>query len=244
MPDAARDGLAPAGAALILRLAVPRPGGHLHPQVWQRRKMRFEGTLVQWNDDRGFGFIEPDPGGDPIFVHIKAFPPGTGRPKAGLRLSFEIEPGPTGRKRATSVRFPARTPIRRGRAQEKPATWTLPRLLVLPLFVAVFWYVATRWSVRPPVVLTYLLVSVVAFMAYALDKSAAIQGRWRIPENVLHALAVACGWPGALLAQQWLRHKSSKTAFVEVFWATIVINIGAFVAIHTPVVGAILARVA
>ena len=42
--------------------------------------MRFEGTLKSWNDDRGFGFIDPSLGGDQVFVHIKAFSKRNGRP--------------------------------------------------------------------------------------------------------------------------------------------------------------------
>ena len=46
-------------------------------------QMRFEGVLSQWNDERGFGFIEPTQGGQEIFVHIKAFRQLAGRPQAG-----------------------------------------------------------------------------------------------------------------------------------------------------------------
>ena len=35
--------------------------------------MRLDGTIKSWNDERGFGFIEPTQGGPEIFVHIKAF---------------------------------------------------------------------------------------------------------------------------------------------------------------------------
>jgi uncharacterized membrane protein YsdA (DUF1294 family) len=70
----------------------------------------------------------------------------------------------------------------------------------------------------------YLLMSIVAFIAYALDKSAAKNNRWRTPESTLHLLGLLGGWPGALLAQRWLRHKSKKTAFLVVFWATVLIN--------------------
>ena len=40
-------------------------------------RMQFSRTLKSWNDDCGFGFIEPTHGGQKIFVHIKAFPAGT-----------------------------------------------------------------------------------------------------------------------------------------------------------------------
>jgi uncharacterized membrane protein YsdA (DUF1294 family) len=73
----------------------------------------------------------------------------------------------------------------------------------------------------------YLLMSILAFIAYAVDKSAAKHNRWRTQESTLHLLGVLGGWPGALLAQRWLRHKSKKTAFLVVFWLTVLINCAA-----------------
>lgn len=198
--------------------------------------MRFDGKIETWNDERGFGFIQPVQGGDEIFVHIKAFPPRTGRPMVGLAVSFEVEPGPNGKKRAKAVQFIRQASRRNPQRHESPAPWTLPRMLVLPAFAAIFWFVASRWPVKPAVSTTYLLLSGVTFMAYALDKSAAIQGRWRTSESTLHLLALACGWPGALLAQQWLRHKSCKPSFVSAYWVTVAANITGFVALHTPLV--------
>jgi uncharacterized membrane protein YsdA (DUF1294 family)/cold shock CspA family protein len=174
--------------------------------------MQFSGTLKSWNDDRGFGFIEATQGGQEIFVHIKAFPAGTGRPSVGQQLTFDVETTDNGKKRARSVQYPARVRTHRRPREESPARWTLPRLLVIPAFTAIYGYAAWRWGFRPPVLLAYLGLSLAAFMAYAFDKSAAISGRCRTAENTLHLFALAGGWPGALLAQQWLRHKRVNRA--------------------------------
>ena len=65
--------------------------------------MRFEGTLKTWNDERGFGFLEPLRGGEDIFVHVKELRARTGRPQVGQLMSFEVELGPQGKKRAKNV---------------------------------------------------------------------------------------------------------------------------------------------
>jgi uncharacterized membrane protein YsdA (DUF1294 family) len=62
-----------------------------------------------------------------------------------------------------------------------------------------------------------------------MDKSAARSGERRTPESTLHLLALAGGWPGALLAQQFLRHKSTKAEFRRTFWVTVVLNVAGFV---------------
>lgn len=196
--------------------------------------MRFDGTLKSWNDERGFGFIEPRLGGQEIFVHIKSFPSGTGRPIIGLPLSFEVEVGPNGKKRAKTVQFSGRSNKRAPNRMAPPAPWTIPRLLVIPAFMLLYLYVVSRFSFRPGIAIAYLVVSGIAFIAYALDKSAAIQGRWRIPESTLLLFGLACGWPGALLAQQLLRHKTSKPSFVSAFWATVMLNFAGLYAAHSP----------
>ena len=196
--------------------------------------MRFDGTLKSWNDDRGFGFVEPKQGGQDIFVHIKSFPAGTGRPTVGLPLSFEVELGPSGKKRAKAVQFLRQSKRPMPRYEESTAPWTIARVLAIPVFALLYWYVVSRYPVNPIIALVYLVASIVAFLAYALDKSAAKQGRWRIPESTLHVLDLACGWPGALLAQQLFRHKTSKPSFVSAFWVTVLLNFAGFYAAHSP----------
>ncbi|MCC6070061.1 DUF1294 domain-containing protein [Massilia sp. GCM10020059] len=70
----------------------------------------------------------------------------------------------------------------------------------------------------------YACASTLCFAAYARDKRAARTGRRRTPEQTLLLLGLACGWPGAFLAQRALRHKSSKHAFQRKFWFTVVLN--------------------
>ncbi|MGO2075002.1 MAG: DUF1294 domain-containing protein, partial [Pseudoalteromonas sp.] len=41
---------------------------------------------------------------------------------------------------------------------------------------------------------------------------------------------LCCGWPGALLAQQWFRHKSKKRRFIVILWFIIVLNLALFIA--------------
>jgi uncharacterized membrane protein YsdA (DUF1294 family) len=40
-------------------------------------------------------------------------------------------------------------------------------------------------------------------------------------------LGLACGWPGALLAQRWLRHKTIKTPFQIAYWFSVAANVAA-----------------
>lgn len=75
----------------------------------------------------------------------------------------------------------------------------------------------------------YLILSAIAYSLYAIDKSAAREERRRIPERTLHLIALAGGWPGAILAQQHLRHKTVKVSFQLVFWLTVAFNCAALV---------------
>ncbi len=74
------------------------------------------------------------------------------------------------------------------------------------------------------VLAVYGVASVAAYIAYATDKSAARRDAWRVRERTLHLLGLAGGWPGALIAQRVLRHKSAKRSFRAVFWLTVVLN--------------------
>lgn len=184
--------------------------------------MRHQGRLFDWKDAKGFGFIVPDAGGAQVFVHIKAFSDRRYRPGGGERVSYALLRDEKGRLRAMDV-----VVIGPVRGRRSPVSLPVDGLAALLMVAAFFWALlaAARSGHLPGMlVAVYALASAVAFVAYAVDKSAAINDRWRTPESRLHLLALAGGWPGALLAQRLLRHKSSKLPFQLLFWATVVLH--------------------
>ena len=208
------------------------------------------GHIARWNAERGFGFIATPAGEQNIFFHVRDFR--GGEPAEGLAVRFEqIEVGgkgpramavqPLARAAAPSPAGPARTadraanPQRRnGRAPSSaprgldgpPALFASALLAWLGLLAAISLRGAWPWDL--PVVLAGLLVlNIATFFSYALDKTAAAQGRWRTPESTLHALAAAGGWPAAWLAQRALRHKSRKREFLAVYVLTVGLHLGA-----------------
>lgn len=105
----------------------------------------------------------------------------------------------------------------------------------LALTLAITFIVATIivWFLgRVPywVPLTYVVGSVVTFAAYGLDKSKAQSGAWRTPEKTLHSLELFGGWPGAIVAQQYFRHKNRKVPFLIVCWAIVALHFAGWVA--------------
>lgn len=200
--------------------------------------MRNEGLVKSWNDDRGFGFIEPIHGGQEIFVHIKAFPPRSGRPHVGQYVSFEIEQNKEGKKRAKNVELVRAARIRTPRRSNSTSDWGTVSLLAIPAFLFLYAIVAVLWRVPNLVAGAYFALSVACFAAYASDKSAAKSGGWRTSESTLLIIGTLGGWPGGVLAQQLLRHKSLKASFRAAFWCSTVINICAFIILSSPLVSA------
>jgi uncharacterized membrane protein YsdA (DUF1294 family)/cold shock CspA family protein len=190
--------------------------------------MLHKGKITNWNDNRGFGFIAPNNGGDRVFVHIKAFSEANLRPVDGDVVVYSITKDGQGRMQAVNAKF----------SGNKEPSYSGKRPSLTALVFASLFFVAIAVSVRETglpqlVLIAYAVISAITFIAYAIDKSAAQAGRWRISESTLHLLALAGGWPGALLAQQTLRHKSKKRYFRVVLWITVLLNCAAFAWLHT-----------
>ena len=94
-------------------------------------------------------------------------------------------------------------------------------------FACTLFYLHHFKFVSIEVIYLYGIMSLVAFLMYAKDKKAAKSNRWRTAESTLHLLALIGGWPGAAIAQSYLRHKSKKISFKIKYWITIAINCSA-----------------
>lgn len=184
--------------------------------------MRYQGRITTWKDDKGFGFITPNGGGEQVFVHISSFSNRQRRPEGNEIVTYELKVDAKGRAQANTVAFVGERPT----PSAPPGRGSIPPIFAVCFLV--FVVVAVVAGRLPIAVLAlYLVASLVAFFAYAFDKSAALRNQWRTQEGTLHLFALLGGWPGALAAQRLLRHKSAKASFQATFWVTVVLNCGA-----------------
>jgi uncharacterized membrane protein YsdA (DUF1294 family)/cold shock CspA family protein len=182
--------------------------------------VRYKGRVTRWEDDKGFGFVAPSLGGERVFLHISAFRKRRRRPVENDLVTYELAFDDRRRPRASNVLFSADS----GDDSARPGR-SFMSLAVAGAFVALVAVGAFAGRLPLQIPLVYLGGSALAFVMYAIDKSAARHDhRRRTPESTLHLIALVGGWPGALLAQRVFRHKSSKAAFQRVFWATVVLN--------------------
>lgn len=191
--------------------------------------MRYQGRITTWKDDKGFGFITPNGGGAQVFVHISSFSNRQRRPQGNEIVTYALKVGSKNRSQANAVAFVGERPT----PSSSPGRSNIP-----PVFAVCFLLFVTAAVVtgRLPIAILalYLVASVIAFFAYAFDKSAAQRKQWRTQESTLHLFALLGGWPGALAAQRLLRHKSAKASFQATFWVTVAFNCGALGWLFSP----------
>ncbi len=193
------------------------------------------GRIAEWNDARGFGFIDGPGARGRVFVHIKDFDTRAIRPSIGDDVAYLVGVGRDGRPAAKSVRILSAKPanaIMEAERVDAPMRVTVRIVGALVVATVVLCCVlAGRASIW--LLLCYVVGGVVSFVAYWQDKRAAIRGTWRTMEESLHFFDVAFGIGGGLLAQGVLRHKSSKRVFGIVT--------GVVFAVHMAMLGLLLA---
>ncbi|MBR7742561.1 DUF1294 domain-containing protein [Phycicoccus sp. BSK3Z-2] len=140
-------------------------------------------------------------------------------------MSFLTATDERGRPQAADARLLGRS--RRNRAGLTAA------LVVAGVFLVVLVVLVATGSVTPWVAPVYLVLGLVSFALYRVDKRAARDRTRRIPESGLHLVDLLGGWPGGLVARPLFRHKTTKQPFRTVFWLTAVVNVVVLVLLVT-----------
>ncbi len=175
------------------------------------------GELVQWNDERGFGFIA---GGDGkrYFAHISSIGRIANRPRVGDSVTFMTGIGRDGRPDARNVSIRGANPrashevLQRGLpAERRRLDWRLPVALLLAGLVLI---TSLLGKLPLAVALAYGVMSALSFGLYRMDKSFAEARQWRISEVMLLSTDFCLGIVGGLVGQALFRHKTRKPSYV------------------------------
>lgn len=183
--------------------------------------MSQKGLLTAWNDAKGFGFITPEGDGERVFAHISSYT-GRGRPVANRKVTYSITKNGQGRLRAERFHYVGAAKVG---ASMAGGVWVAATVVVV--FFAILAALFHQGYLPVWILAAYGGVSLVLFVMYWIDKRAAQLGAQRTAEKTLHLFELCCGWPGALMAQQVLRHKTRKDSYQFVFWLAVLANLGA-----------------
>ncbi|WP_300465428.1 DUF1294 domain-containing protein [Desulfobacula sp.] len=168
---------------------------------------REKGTLISWNNDKGYGFIRPDNNKEDIFLHVKSLAHNQRHPKVKDVLMYEVAVDKKQQHYAHSAKI-------------KGIAWSYFTIIwsssTILFGIYVYFVLQQRLPFHP--IAIYAAMSLLTIWAYSRDKRAARLGTWRTPERRLHIFEMLGGWPGALLVQPCYGHKSRKIKYQVIFW--------------------------
>jgi uncharacterized membrane protein YsdA (DUF1294 family)/cold shock CspA family protein len=194
-----------------------------------------KGKLITWKDDRGFGFIQPEDGGQEVFIHISKLKNANRRPQVGDIICYRLaadKDGKVSASRAFISTATAQPSVDNSKSRANIKVKSNPKfsgwmsqtilLSVIPMWGAIHFALMTA---NPIPAIGYIVMSSFTFYLYAEDKSLAQQGKWRISEQTLHLFEFAGGWIGAFIAQRKLRHKNRKGSYQAIFWIIVIVHL-------------------
>ena len=189
------------------------------------------GVLTEWNDERGYGFITPNNGGEKIFLHVTNICEEAGRPTQGELFCYKINTDSKGRLQAVNA-FQVSLNSRCSKPYlHRIISWVSKCWWLLLLFY--LYLKVEHVKLGMIIFLAFIFNSLLTILFYWSDKFSAQYKYYRIPEKNLHCWELFCGWPGAWYAQYIFRHKKSKSSFMNEFYVCVVLNIAAIVLLLT-----------
>lgn len=189
--------------------------------------MRYEGKIVKWYDEKGFGFIRTTHDSKDVFLHISQIHRLRKKPEINELVSYEITRDEKGRFRALNVSYLSDSKYLKslGYSRRHNATSFNYSFLFFTLIFLAFVIERSLKGFLPlwfPLV--FLGVNLTIFLFYYQDKTSAVKNQWRISENTLHWFSLIGGWGGAYVAQKVFKHKHKKQSFLFIYKLTVLIN--------------------
>lgn len=183
--------------------------------------MRVQANLVEWKDDKGYGFARLPGGTDRVFVHAKSLQSNARRPRKGDVLELELVEGRKG-PAAQNVRV----------LTESEVAHRLPFHVVTAAMLFILVQLLVVIDKAPfGLVVYYTMMGALSIYLYGRDKQAAIAGLWRVSEAQLLTVDLLGGVIGGLLAQQRYWHKASKQSYQTWVFAIVVLHAGLLAAL-------------
>ncbi|MCX7108977.1 MAG: DUF1294 domain-containing protein [Proteobacteria bacterium] len=189
-----------------------------------------KGKLVLWNDGKGFGFVRHESDGKDLFLHISAirnYRKGLSRrPAVGDIVHYQplSHEEVKGQRRISAAMVIGINDAVFGIDAESGSWWSVLGLKLLagaPILLSFY----LIWRTGNPIpLISYIFMSALSSLYYAVDKRRALMNAWRIPEIYLHCFELLGGWPGALLSQKAFRHKKKKGDYQRVFWEIVTLH--------------------